>query len=100
MVVNPQRHLASARKGATTAHVQSWNPTEQIETLARQPTCVPSTTTMRDALQIRYETGHPLIVQDEAGPALGLLGAGELSRDRKSVVMGESVSMRVELGGG
>ncbi|OPG75231.1 choline ABC transporter ATP-binding protein, partial [Pseudomonas ogarae] len=67
MVVNPQRHLASARKGATTAHVQSWNPIEKIETLARQPTCVPSTTTMRDALQIRYETGHPLIVQDEAG---------------------------------
>ncbi|WLH10775.1 choline ABC transporter ATP-binding protein [Pseudomonas hefeiensis] len=80
MVVNPQRHLASARKGATTAHVQSWNPTEQIETLARQPTCVPSTTTMRDALQIRYETGHPLIVQDEAGTVLGILGDGELYR--------------------
>ncbi|KQW30697.1 MULTISPECIES: choline ABC transporter ATP-binding protein [Pseudomonas] len=80
MVVNPQRHLASARKGATTAHVQSWNPIEKIETLARQPTCVPSTTTMRDALQIRYETGHPLIVQDEAGTVLGILGDGELYR--------------------
>ncbi|MCQ6255389.1 choline ABC transporter ATP-binding protein [Pseudomonas sp. Q11] len=80
MVVNPQRHLTSARKGATTAHVQSWNPTEQIETLARQPTCVPSTTTMRDALKIRYETGHPLIVQDEAGTVLGILGDGELYR--------------------
>ncbi|MEH6349463.1 choline ABC transporter ATP-binding protein [Pseudomonas sp. 3JA] len=80
MVVNPQRHLASARKGATTAHVQSWNPIEKIETLARQPTCVPSTTTMRHALQIRYETGHPLIVQDEAGTVLGVLGDGELYR--------------------
>ncbi|WP_414924276.1 ATP-binding cassette domain-containing protein [Pseudomonas sp. IT-P291] len=80
MVVNPPRHLTSVRKGATPAHVQSWNPTERIETLARQPTCVPPTTTMRDALQIRYETGHPLIVQDEAGTVLGILGDGELYR--------------------
>ncbi|MCX9150199.1 choline ABC transporter ATP-binding protein [Pseudomonas sp. TB1-B1] len=80
MAVNPQRHLASLRKGAAAAHVQSWNPTERIETLARQPTCVPPITTMRDALQIRYETGHPLIVQDEAGTVLGILGDGELYR--------------------
>ncbi|ALI05343.1 MULTISPECIES: choline ABC transporter ATP-binding protein [Pseudomonas] len=80
MVVNPQRHLTSVRKGATTAHVQSWNPTERIDTLARQPTCVPPITTMRDALQIRYETGHPLIVRDEADTVLGILGDGELYR--------------------
>ncbi len=59
MIVNPQRHLTSLRKGVTTAHVQPWSPAQQIETLARQPTCVPPATTMRDALQIRYETGHP-----------------------------------------
>lgn len=35
---------------------------------------------MRDALQIRYETGHPLIVRDEAGTVLGILGDGELYR--------------------
>ncbi|WP_411385028.1 choline ABC transporter ATP-binding protein [Pseudomonas sp. MPB03] len=80
MVVTAQRHLSSVRKGATTAHVQSWNPTQAIGTLARQPTCVPPTTTMRDALQIRYETGHPLIVQDEAGAVLGIVGDGELYR--------------------
>ncbi|NUT80242.1 choline ABC transporter ATP-binding protein [Pseudomonas brassicacearum] len=80
MVVNPQGHLTSLRKGATTAHVQPWNPAQQIETLARQPTCVPPATTMRDALQIRYETGHSLIVQDEAGTVLGILGDGELYR--------------------
>ncbi|MGX1174305.1 choline ABC transporter ATP-binding protein [Pseudomonas sp. R151218B TE3479] len=80
MVVNPQRHLTSIRKSATTAHVQSWNPTERIDTLARQPTCVPPITTMRDALQIRYETGHPLIVRDETGTVLGILGDGELYR--------------------
>ena len=80
MVVNPQRHVTNVRKSATTAHVQSWNPTERIGALARQPTCIPSTTTMRDALQIRYETGHPLIVQDEAGTVLGILGDGELYR--------------------
>ncbi|WP_207281639.1 choline ABC transporter ATP-binding protein [Pseudomonas sp. FW300-N2F2] len=80
MVVNPQRHLSSVRKGVTTAHVQSWNSTERIDTLARQPTCVPPITTMRDALQIRYETGHPLIVRNEAGIVLGILGDGELYR--------------------
>ncbi|TCV62104.1 choline ABC transporter ATP-binding protein [Pseudomonas fluorescens] len=80
MVVNPQRHLTSVRKGATTAHVQSWNPTERIDTLARQPTCVPPITTMREALQIRYETGHPLIVRDETSTVLGILGDGELYR--------------------
>ncbi|WP_434571001.1 choline ABC transporter ATP-binding protein [Pseudomonas sp. Z3-6] len=80
MVVTAQRHLSSVRKGATTAHVQSWNPTQAIGTLARQPTCVPPTTTMRDALQIRYETGHPLIVQEQAGTVLGIVGDGELYR--------------------
>ena len=80
MVVNPQRHLTSVRKGASAAHVQSWNPTARIDTLARQPTCVPPITTMRDALQIRYETGHPLIVRDEADTVLGILGDGELYR--------------------
>ncbi|SFW23815.1 choline ABC transporter ATP-binding protein [Pseudomonas sp. NFACC04-2] len=80
MVVNPQRHLTSVRKGATTAHVQSWNPTERIDTLARQPTCVPPITTMREALQIRYETGHPLIVRNETSTVLGILGDGELYR--------------------
>ncbi|MBC3375030.1 choline ABC transporter ATP-binding protein [Pseudomonas sp. SWRI92] len=80
MAVNSQRHLTNVRKGATAAHVQSWNPTERIDSLARQPTCVPPITTMRDALQIRYETGHPLIVRDEAGTVLGILGDGELYR--------------------
>ncbi len=80
MALSAQRHLTSVRKGATTAHVQPWNPTKAIETLARQPTCVPCATTMRDALQIRYETGHPLIVQDEAGVILGILGDSELYR--------------------
>ncbi|WP_413795220.1 MULTISPECIES: choline ABC transporter ATP-binding protein [unclassified Pseudomonas] len=91
MLLSAQRHLTSLRKGATTAHVQPWNPSKAIETLARQPTCVPCTTTMRDALQIRYETGHPLIVQDQAGTVLGILGDGELYR----ALLGHNMSQPV-----
>jgi len=80
MVVNRSRHLTSMRRGATAAQAQSWNPAKRIETLHRQITLVPPNTSMRDALQIRYETGHPLIVQDEANTVLGVLGDGELYR--------------------
>ncbi|MDQ0654420.1 choline ABC transporter ATP-binding protein [Pseudomonas cedrina] len=80
LTVNPHRHLSSVRTGATTARVQLWSPGGRMDVLARQPTGVPATTTMRDALQIRYETGHSLIVRDETGTVLGIVGDGELYR--------------------
>ena len=80
MVVNPSRYLTNIRRGATAVQAQSWNPAKGIETLRRQVTLVPADTSMRDALQIRYETGHPLIVRDETDAVSGVLGDGELYR--------------------
>ncbi|PZW53707.1 glycine betaine/proline transport system ATP-binding protein [Pseudomonas sp. URMO17WK12:I6] len=80
MTVNRSRRLTSIRRGTSVAEVQRWNPAKGVGPLRRQVTSVPPDTSMRDALRIRYETGHPLIVQDEADTVLGVLGNGELYR--------------------
>ncbi|MNR25706.1 hypothetical protein D3C85_1428710 [compost metagenome] len=80
MSVNQSRRLTSIRRGTSVAEVQRWNPAKGVGPLRRQVTSVPPDTSMRDALRIRYETGHPLIVQDEADTVLGVLGNGELYR--------------------
>ncbi|MFS2068090.1 choline ABC transporter ATP-binding protein [Pseudomonas sp. CT11-2] len=80
MTVNRSRRLTSIRRGTSVAEVQRWNPAKGLGPLRRQVTSVPPDTSMRDALRIRYETGHPLIVQDEADTVLGVLGNGELYR--------------------
>ncbi|WP_413704852.1 choline ABC transporter ATP-binding protein [Pseudomonas sp. Pseusp16] len=94
MVVGLSRRLESIRRGAIAVEPQTWNPTKGIETLRRQVTLISPDTSMRDALQIRYETGHPLIVQDESHAVLGVLGDGELYR----ALLGHNVSPPVPLG--
>ncbi|CAI8876820.1 Glycine betaine transport ATP-binding protein OpuAA [Pseudomonas jessenii] len=94
MVVGQSRRLESVRRGAIAVEPQTWNPTKGIETLRRQVTLISPDTSMRDALQIRYETGHPLIVQDESHAVLGVLGDGELYR----ALLGHNVSPPVPLG--
>ncbi|MGJ7512837.1 choline ABC transporter ATP-binding protein [Pseudomonas baetica] len=94
MVVGQSRRLESIRRGAIAVEPQAWNPTKGIETLRRQVTLISPDTSMRDALQIRYETGHPLIVQDESHAVLGVLGDGELYR----ALLGHNVSPPVPLG--
>jgi glycine betaine/proline transport system ATP-binding protein len=94
MVVGQSRRLESIRRGAIAVEAQTWNPTKGIETLRRQVTLISPDTSMRDALQIRYETGHPLIVQDESHAVLGVLGDGELYR----ALLGHNVSPPVPLG--
>lgn len=94
MVVGQSRRLESIRRGAIAVEPQTWNPTKGIETLRRQVTLISPDTSMRDALQIRYETGHPLIVQDESHAVLGVLGDGELYR----ALLGHNVSPPVPLG--
>lgn len=94
MVVGQSRRLESIRRGAIAVDPQTWNPTKGIETLRRQVTLISPDTSMRDALQIRYETGHPLIVQDESHAVLGVLGDGELYR----ALLGHNVSPPLPLG--
>jgi glycine betaine/proline transport system ATP-binding protein len=94
MVVGQSRRLNSIRRGAIGVEPQTWNPTKPIETLRRQVTLIPPDTSMRDALQIRYETGHPLIVQDDSHAILGVLGDGELYR----ALLGHNVSPPVPFG--
>jgi glycine betaine/proline transport system ATP-binding protein len=94
MVVGQSRRLESIRRGTIAVEPQTWNPTKGIETLRRQVTLISPDTSMRDALQIRYETGHPLIVQDESHAILGVLGDGELYR----ALLGHNVSPPVPFG--
>ncbi|WP_260961461.1 choline ABC transporter ATP-binding protein [Pseudomonas citri] len=88
MSVDPSRRLTQIRRGSVAANIQRWSPANSIDTLQRQVTVVPPDTTMRDALQIRYETGHPLIVQDDDHTVSGVLGDAELYR----ALLGQNVS--------
>jgi glycine betaine/proline transport system ATP-binding protein len=80
LTVDPSRRLVSTRKGTAPCEVQVWNGSQASATLARLPTLVAADTSMRDALNIRYETGHPLIVQDSDKGIVGVLGDAELYR--------------------
>jgi len=80
MAVNQPRGLASIRRGATALPTQRWEDGKAVGTLRRQVTLVAPDTSMRVALGIRYETGHPLLVVDDTQTVLGVLGDVELYR--------------------
>jgi glycine betaine/proline transport system ATP-binding protein len=80
LTVDPSRRLVSTRKGTVPCEVQVWSGSQATATLARLPTLVAADTSMRDALNIRYETGHSLIVQDSDKGIVGVLGDAELYR--------------------
>ncbi|AYC31185.1 choline ABC transporter ATP-binding protein [Pseudomonas cavernae] len=69
--------LAGARQGSQAFSLQSWAPGQPVAALRQQPTLVDVQIAMRDALQIRYHTGHQLVLQ-ESGRIVGLLGDSEL----------------------
>ena len=48
-----------------------------MEELGRRPTLVDSSIGMRDALQIRYQTGNKLVLHDNQ-KVVGILGDSEL----------------------
>ncbi|WP_030142167.1 choline ABC transporter ATP-binding protein [Pseudomonas fluorescens] len=80
MALDQSRGLASIRRGATALPTQRWEDDKALGTLRRQVTLVAPETSMRVALGIRYETGHPLLIVDDAQTVLGVLGDVELYR--------------------
>jgi glycine betaine/proline transport system ATP-binding protein len=77
MSLGADGQLSGLRQGSAVLTPQQWAPGQPLGKLRKQPTLVDSLIGMRDALQIRYQTGHKLILQD-AGRAVGILGDSEL----------------------
>ena len=80
MALDQSRGLTGIRRGATVLPTQRWEDGKALGTLRRQVTLVAPETSMRVALGIRYETGHPLLIVDDAQTVLGVLGDVELYR--------------------
>ncbi|MEN0105459.1 MAG: choline ABC transporter ATP-binding protein [Pseudomonas sp.] len=66
-----------ARQGGDAITLQNWAPGQAVEGLDRRPTLVDSNIGMRDALQIRYQTGNKLVLHDD-NKVVGVLGDTEL----------------------
>ncbi len=69
--------IKGARQGAGVLDLQKWVPGQAVEGLNRQPTLVGADIGMRDALQIRYQTGNKLVLHDN-NRVVGILGDSEL----------------------
>ncbi|MOA45861.1 hypothetical protein D3C78_1683040 [compost metagenome] len=70
--------IKTARQGSNIIDLQRWQPGDPVERLKHEPTVVDVSIRMRDALQIRYQTGHKLVLQDEKSRVVGVLGDSEL----------------------
>ncbi|MFV3404762.1 MULTISPECIES: choline ABC transporter ATP-binding protein [Pseudomonas] len=69
--------IKRARQGQNGLDMQNWVPGQAVEGLGRKPTLVHADIGMRDALQIRYQTGNKLVLQDN-DKVVGILGDTEL----------------------
>lgn len=69
--------LKRARQGQNGLDMQKWAPGQDVELLERRPTVVHADIGMREALQIRYQTGNKLVLQDN-DRVVGILGDTEL----------------------
>ncbi|WP_409277560.1 choline ABC transporter ATP-binding protein [Pseudomonas defluvii] len=69
--------IKGARQGVNGLDLQNWRPGEAVEGLGRRPTLVNAGIGMREALQIRYQTGNKLVLQ-EGNSVVGILGDSEL----------------------
>ncbi len=56
---------SSVRYGSKKHELQNWPPEKPIETLQKQPTLVHMNTLMKDVMEIRYHTGHGVLVVDQ-----------------------------------
>jgi glycine betaine/proline transport system ATP-binding protein len=69
--------FASISQGGATMDSQNWATGQGFDGLDRRPTVVSADISMRDALQIRYQTGHKLVLEDN-NRVVGILGDSEL----------------------
>ncbi|AYG43062.1 choline ABC transporter ATP-binding protein [Pseudomonas sp. Leaf58] len=69
--------IKRARQGQNGMDMQNWAPGQAVEALGRRPTLVHVDIGMREALQIRYQTGNKLVLQ-ENNKVVGILGDTEL----------------------
>lgn len=69
--------IKRARHGQNGLDLQNWAPGQDVELLGRRPTLVNADIGMREALQIRYQTGNKLVLQDN-DKVVGILGDTEL----------------------
>ncbi|APO81222.1 choline ABC transporter ATP-binding protein [Pseudomonas putida] len=69
--------IKRARQGQNGLEMQNWAPGQDVELLGRRPTLVNADIGMREALQIRYQTGNKLVLQDN-DKVVGILGDTEL----------------------
>ena len=69
--------IKGARQGVNGLDLQNWRPGEAVEQLGRRPTLVNAGIGMREALQIRYQTGNKLVLH-ENNKVVGILGDSEL----------------------
>eukprot|EP01132_Coremiostelium_polycephalum_P015599 gene15599-18821_t len=53
--------IKGARQNGSVLNLQNWAPGQSVEGLGRMPTLVDSNIGMREALQIRYQTGNKLV---------------------------------------
>jgi glycine betaine/proline transport system ATP-binding protein len=72
-----QGALQGARRGVDSLTLQRWSDDDAIEGLQQSPTVVNAGIGMRDALHIRYQTGHKLVLSD-GDRLIGILGDREL----------------------
>jgi len=56
---------SSVRYGSQKHSLQNWSPEQPIETLIKQPTLVHTNTLMKDVMEIRYHTGHGVLVENQ-----------------------------------
>ncbi|AZC25570.1 MULTISPECIES: choline ABC transporter ATP-binding protein [Pseudomonas] len=69
--------IKGARRNGSQLDLQNWVPGQSVEELGRRPTLVDSNIGMREALQIRYQTGNKLVLHDNH-KVVGILGDSEL----------------------
>ncbi|MAA64552.1 MAG: choline ABC transporter ATP-binding protein [Alteromonadaceae bacterium] len=72
-----QADKAVVTSGGQTFQTQTWEEGQTIESLAKQPTRIAPDAPLREAVEIRYFTGHSLLVE-ENGEITGAIGDREL----------------------